>query len=362
MKKSLILASLAVMLCLAGSAQTTPADTISQPANTVQQGGQQPNASATTVDSPASNNAAHQARVIPPDSSLMRTLDYQKKHPGTIYPQKDPGKTITLSFILAFALIGGGGIYLLLATSLCRDLSYDPKTNALRPVKERPFSYSKVQLFWWSIIILTTYTAFYFFSGNLVAITPTIALLLGGGLATSILGRAMDNSQIQQNNTPVPIRHQDHPTDGFFIDILSDEGGIGIHRFQAVVLNLVFGFGYITAFLDNTAPGVRIFPFLEFEQWQLTLLGVSAAGYLGFKANENAGATRLERQVEIVRKTESRPAPPPTDPTQPGTPPPSSPGSVHYQQLKNNLTSLGMLTTVSPEQPVTRDVNNFQNS
>jgi hypothetical protein len=205
MKRSCILAVLICLFSLAGiSEDKMPMDTTAPVVN-----------NPATVDSPAkptttadtAGNTAAQPAQIKPDSSLIKTLEYQKAHAKDLYP-KDAKKTVTFSFIIALALLGGVGMYLFWTTSLCRDLSYDPKTNILRPVKERPYSYSRVQMFWWTIIVLTCYVAFYFFSGNLVAITPTIVLLLGGGLVTSILGTTMDNNQIQQNNTPVPIRHQ----------------------------------------------------------------------------------------------------------------------------------------------------------
>jgi hypothetical protein len=144
---------------------------------------------------------------------------------------------------------------------------------------------------------------------------------------------------------------------------MSDEGGVGIHRFQAVVLNLVFGFGYVTAFLHNTSPGVRTFPFLEFEQWQLTLLGISAAGYLGFKSNENSTSTKLERQIETVRKTEAE-APARTtvkrdaagDILESVAKPTGN--SAAYEEMKNKLSDMGMLNTTT-EQPSVRDINKF---
>jgi hypothetical protein len=232
--------------------------------------------------------------------SLADSHDYQMKHPEILYVHAFKKFTPVFIICLVFFLIIS---YLLLSkTGLCRDLSYDPETNMLRELKLRPYSYSRLQLFWWTVIILICFTSFFFFTGWLVAFNSTIVLLLGGGLAVSIFGNVIDRAQIGQNSEGyVPVRHQDvQVTKGVLIDILSDDGGVSVHRFQAIVFNIIFGLGFIHSFYAFTVA--RIYPFIDFEQWQLTLLGISSAGYLGFKMNENAAETKAQREKEAVMK------------------------------------------------------------
>lgn len=276
--------------------------------------------------------------------SFMGSYEAQKAKPAILYPKPEKLRRLGFSGIVGFLIVLGLGIYLFTSTNLCRDLSYDPKTNELRPLKERPYSYSRVQLFWWTMIVLGCYVSFFIYAppfDAILALNPTAIILLGGGLATSIFGRVMDNNQIARDNEnsepDVPVRHQDtDKSKGLFLDIMSDEGGVTIHRFQAVVFNLVFGLAFIMMFFSEA--GRLHYPFPDFETWQLTLLGISAAGYLGLKANENAPETLEKRQVEAVRKND----PDPTDAGGAviGAQQPGMPGVVVPPVTKSDLESV----------------------
>jgi hypothetical protein len=295
-----------------------------------------------TADSAKAAKAADTTKHINADSaSLAASYEHQSHNPWELYPK--PQKDFSLSGIIGFLLVVGVGLYLFNSTTLCRDLSYNPKTNELRPLKDRPYSYSRVQLFWWTLIVLGCYVSFFIYSGNLLALNPTSVLLLGGTLATSIFGRVMDNNQIARDNDnsveDVPVRHQDiEKTKGLFLDIMSDEGGVTIHRFQAVVFNLVFGIGYIILFLKYVK--LELYPLPTFEQWQLTLLGISAAGYLGLKSSENGPETIEKRQVEAIKKND--PAPP-----APGSPPSPTPAPSIVTKSATNAPAIPTSTTSS---------------
>ena len=261
-----------------------------------------PDSPARAADSPIVKKAADTAQPKI-DSAVARSVaaseEAQKAHPEQLYVNKF--NSIFWSAFLGFLVVAGLGIWLFATTALCKDLSYDPRTNLLRPVDERPYSYSKTQLFWWTIIILSCFLTFYFYTGKLLAFTQTVIILLGGGLAVAVFGKAIDNTQTKQNDGGVPTRHQDtEGTQGFLPDILSDEGGISIHRFQSVIFNLVFGIAFLASFFKLATTTKPQFPFIDFEMWQLTLLGVSSAAYLGFKSNENSPGTKLKRQIEAV--------------------------------------------------------------
>ncbi|HEX2630686.1 MAG TPA: hypothetical protein VHM26_16835, partial [Chitinophagaceae bacterium] len=296
-----------------------------------------------------SNNAGKTDSLSRSDSSqLLRTLKYQQDHPAELYKNKSKNKWIGI--VLGLLLVPGLGLFLLFNTSLGRDQSYDPQTNQLRPYKERPFSYSKLQLFWWTMIVLTCFAIFFFYTWFLAAFTPTMVLLLGGGLAVSIFGKVIDNTQMQQDSGAVPSRHQDiEPSKGLLTDILSDDTGISIHRFQSVILNVLFGIGFIVAFCQNMSAS--LFPFIDFENWQLALLGVSSGAYLGFKTNENPPATKEKRQIEAVRTIQEN-----TNEsigTQSIQPPTRA-----YETMKSNLQRKGLINE-EPEQPVVNDQGNL---
>jgi len=246
----------------------------------------------------------------PAAASFSRSLNYAKAHPEILYAhsilsnQTTEGKTVTMIIgsILLLALLYFA-YKLFRTTALCKDDSYDTK-DQLKIAQRRPYSYGKVQLFWWTMIILSCYILFYALTGYLLPLNSTTILLLGTGVAVSVFGKIIDSEQIKVNNSLVPSRHQDlNDTQGFFTDILSDETGFSIHRFQAVAFNIIFGVGFVSAFFENLA-GCR-YPFVEFEQWQFTLLGISATAYLGLKSKENSDSTRPERAAEAVSKSEA---------------------------------------------------------
>ncbi len=230
------------------------------------------------------------------DSSFSRALAEARAHPRELYQQPKSWILSALGFVLLVAFTFFS-LYLFATSAICRNDSYNDDCT-LKDIKNRSYSYSRVQLFWWTLIILFCYIWFYAKFNVLLPLNPTVVILLGSGLAVFILGKSIDNSQIQKNNKKVPTRHQDtKPTKGFLIDILSDENGVSIHRLQAVVFNIIFGLGFIGFFFVSAATRNK-YPFDDFEPWQFSLLGISALGYLGMKANENPTTTIGNRLAE----------------------------------------------------------------
>lgn len=301
-------------------------------------------------------------------ASFRADLDSQRAHPQSIYEAHHPAnpKDKGYAFVLRFLLVFGIGVVLLIFTNVCRDLSYEPRNGLLRDRKCRPFSYSKTQAWWWTLVILSCYFDFFCHTLNLPAMTPSMVALLGGGLAVAVFGNFMDRDQIERNNADVPTRHQDiENSKGLFLDILSDEGGVSVHRFQAVVFNLIFGIGFLTAYVRLIRANPSQFPFIDFDAWQLGLLGVSAAGYLGFKANENSSATQGKRELETIQKHSAAP----------GTGnAPVTPANPAFEQLVNKKIQQGKLplvtapaapaasplATPAAEVPAERDITQFQ--
>ena len=145
---------------------------------------------------------------------------------------------------------------------------------------QKPFSLARVQVALWTIIIICSYLYIYFNKGCCGGIMPvlnkTALALLGISIGAFAVAGTTDNAQ--QNN---PARHQNNPSAGFINDILSDENGISIHRFQVVLFTLVGVVIYINKMycdpttlpeLDNTLLGIMTF---------------SYSGYVGMKINEN---------------------------------------------------------------------------
>lgn len=173
-------------------------------------------------------------------------------------------------------------IIILLLFLLCAYRFFtDP--NALRDdstAAQKPYSFARVQLWWWTIVILATFVAGYGFYGTMWPFNETCLALLGISLATTTAGRIIDNQQVSDENVQ---RHQDTcVSEGFFNDILSDENGLSVHRFQAAFLNLIYSGAFVIETLSNNA-------FPTFDAQTLGLLGISSSAYLALKANEGKG-------------------------------------------------------------------------
>lgn len=157
-----------------------------------------------------------------------------------------------------------------------------PQLAAVPPNKiNRPYSLSKVQFGVWTVIISCTYV-YLSLSSHVCVLTlttsSTAVILLGISAGTAAFGNIIDQSQSNQAAHP---RHQNAPGEGFFKDILSDDQGISIHRFQNVVWTLIA----ITIYLFRINPHECSLP--EVDNSILTLTGISSATYLGLKINEN---------------------------------------------------------------------------
>jgi len=239
------------------------------------------------------------------DTSFSQALNQAMRHPEQLYNQKKYGFLSLIAYaLLAFFLFLS--FYYLFTTALCRNESYADDCT-LKDIHKRPFSYARVQLFWWTVIIISCYIWFYAAYNVLLPLNSSVVILLGSGLAVFIFGKAIDNSQIEKNNKHVPTRHQDiNDSKGFLTDILSDDNGVSIHRMQAVAFNIIFGLGFIGYFFSSIATK-NMYPFIEFEPWQFSLLGVSAIGYLGVKANENSPGTIGNRKAMKAKGSGSTP-------------------------------------------------------
>lgn len=163
-----------------------------------------------------------------------------------------------------------------------------------QPLKERPFSLSRSQLAFWTLIVSISYLFISLVTGELAPLTTSTLILLGISGATIAAASVIDKNDMNNLN----MRSQDvNKTDGFFTDIMSDAHGVSVHRFQMVVFNFILGLFFIN----------QVFTKLEmpvFDDNLLILMGLSNVTYAGLKVNENKM--------------------PPNPPTPPQDPPPPS--------------------------------------
>jgi hypothetical protein len=96
---------------------------------------------------------------------------------------------------------------------------------------------------------------------------------------TAITSSMIDKNEINDNRP----RHQNRPSQGFFVDILSDAGGISLHRFQNFTWTLIAIIIYLyKVFQIQTGCDLP-----ELSDTLLALTGISSATYLVLKTKEN---------------------------------------------------------------------------
>lgn len=114
----------------------------------------------------------------------------------------------------------------------------------------RPFSWSRVQMTWWTVIVLTAFATAVVRTGGTIPILDNSTLyLLGISSATTISSTMIDVSD--RSNPSIKEMAQDLKSAGMILDILSDKSGINIHRFQTFLFNVLFGVWFMYESLQH---------------------------------------------------------------------------------------------------------------
>ena len=176
----------------------------------------------------------------------------------------------------------------LLAIIIALDLAYGMLRDNSTAIK-KPYSFSKVQLAFWFIIIASAFTSIIIsVRGHEI---PTLAnstlIILGIITGTLAAGRIID---VSDQSNPNINRTQNFDAQNFFLDILSDANGVSLHRFQCFVFNLIIGGWFIYHTLNNLGAAGKIdintiMP--DVSPNNLVLLGLSSGTYIALKTNEN---------------------------------------------------------------------------
>lgn len=204
----------------------------------------------------------------------------------------------------------------------------DRKFNMLRDISKaspRPFSWSRVQLAWWTVIILSSFTTIILQTGHAPNLHSSTLVLLGISVGTTTVARVIDMAD-EQN--PLVYRHQDVKTINFFLDILTDQNGVSIQRFQTLIFSVVFGIWYLASVMGNLGdpnfclndfpkgdPALAqcllhstdfIIPIVSDNN--LILLGLSSATYAALKITENKGRASEALSEKVADEALNTPA------------------------------------------------------
>lgn len=166
--------------------------------------------------------------------------------------------------------------------------------------ENKPFSFSRTQFAYWTIIIVLLMLLVWINKGELLNFNSTVLALLGISAVTTTGGNLIDKNE---ENDPNIKRGQDKASKSFLVDLLSDKNGLSISRFQSLLFNLFIGVYFIYEVVVKSQ-----FPVLDTEL--LVLMGISSGTYLLVKNSENKknpGASQNNNTDEDVVKDENIP-------------------------------------------------------
>jgi hypothetical protein len=233
----------------------------------------------------------------------------------------------------------------------------------------RPYSLGRAQVAWWFFIIMGSFLFIALVTWDFDTITASSLVLLGIGTGTALGSAMVDSNKRESTNSdlrtlkpqqaklqalvqelkgkmaPFIAKEQANPptiteservslaalrtelapkeaeleqvdiqvadaasglekpvTGGFVSDILSDANGITFHRFQIVVWTIVLGLIFIWSVWKKLSMP-------EFSETLLTLMGISAGTYIGFKIPERQ--TAPEDAPQAAAPAGNAPPPPP---------------------------------------------------
>ena len=196
-------------------------------------------------------------------------------------------------------IIYGTVFLILLIIFLYFDFKNDLLKDSSTAIK-KPYSYSRVQLAWWTLIILSSFISIVIGKKNIPELDPSTLILIGISSATIATGRLIDVSD--QKDFTIQ-RYQNNERKGLLLDIISDQNGASIHRLQTVLFNLTFGIWMIIMVLNNlkdySLDVSKIIPIIQNNN--LVLLGLSSATYAALKIPENSSTKTSASQPENVK-------------------------------------------------------------
>jgi len=189
----------------------------------------------------------------------------------------------------------------------------------------RPYSMARTQMAFWFLLVTTAFLAIWIVTGDTRGVITTQAVFLIGLGAGTALAAGMVESNKREEQAAAAERMQaldarrrelvvakasrgplappsavddemlevaaanaallndtpDAPASkGFFRDVLSDQGGPALHRYQHFVWTLIVGAIFVLG-------AYRTLALPEIDDTMLLLMGISAATYVGFKTRED---------------------------------------------------------------------------
>ncbi len=206
-------------------------------------------------------------------------------------------------YVIGLLVVFGLLVWLAKRSNLLRE-----SPNPLAPGDRRPFSLGRTQMAFWFFLILAAYLGIWMITWDYDTLTAGMLGLMGISAGTALGAEMVDSGKrthrvaqkaevdaltgVTARSVQQEARFQEltknlaagttASTSDFLVfvdDLLSDDTGITLHRFQIVVWTIALGIIFChTVFYKLSMP--------EFGATELSLMGISAGTYLGFKLPE----------------------------------------------------------------------------
>lgn len=180
---------------------------------------------------------------------------------GTLRIQILKTSYIVIGFVLILA-VGIALVRLGAKSGLLRD------TNSVAS-NVRTYSLARVQMAWWFFIVFASYVWLWVVAEGMPELSAQALGLMGVGSGTYLAAAGVDAGK----------QNQFGESEGFWLDILSDAQGLALYRFQMLAFNILFGVLFLVYVVQHVSMP-------QFDGNILTLLGMSAGTYAGFKIPE----------------------------------------------------------------------------
>ncbi|WP_198975335.1 hypothetical protein [Hymenobacter sp. BT523] len=144
-----------------------------------------------------------------------------------------------------------------------------------------PFSLSKVQLVFWTFLILSAYLLCYLVTGELAAIPVSLLGLLGISLGGNLFSRGITSDQVNASAEGPSVNDV---SKGFWRDILAEQNRFSIARIQFLLFNLLVGLYFVRHVW-------RLWNLPPLDEGLLGLISISTTGFLFGKYQESKSAS-----------------------------------------------------------------------
>lgn len=172
--------------------------------------------------------------------------------------------------LLAFGVVALGMIYLLYRFRKSQLFRSTDNAVGVR-TDNGAYSLAKVQLAFWTVIIILCETYIWCITGVLPDLSTSSLILLGLSVGTTALSTAVGYANELKGQTS---------SGSFWKDIISDAAGVpSLHRVQMVIWTILIGFYFVReSWLHFSMPDI--------SDNLLILMGISSGTYVAFKTQE----------------------------------------------------------------------------